>query len=199
VRSGAHFWIVGSEQRTLMGHDKDDRRGALDGLDNVRHGDDVVRQLHAGQVLFVDMLRVDNLGELLALKLGRLAGSPGIPRPARAHTSSSNTQMGVRGSNRSLCLRTLFPAIFAIADPLGYQPSDGDYACMHACTTHQLPEPMMATFSLVMVVVVVKVRARVWVKRRDGLMWVRVAVALLTVERRVYKVSGDMMTGWMER
>lgn len=70
---------------------------------------------------------------------------------------------------------------------------------MHACTTHQLPEPMMATFSLVMVVVVVKVRAGVWVKRRNGLMWVRVAVALLTVERRVFKVSGDMMTGWMER
>lgn len=52
-----------------MGHDEDDGGRALDRLDNVGHGDDVVPQRNVGEVLDVDVLVVDDVGEFAAVDL----------------------------------------------------------------------------------------------------------------------------------
>lgn len=55
---------------TLMGHDKDQHRSPLHRLANIRDSLDIIGQLDAGQVFPVLVLFVDDLGQLLALKLG---------------------------------------------------------------------------------------------------------------------------------
>lgn len=59
----------------LVGDDKDEGVGALDGLCQVRLGDDVVPQVDPGEVLDVLVLVVDHLGELAALELRSVQSS----------------------------------------------------------------------------------------------------------------------------
>lgn len=60
-----------SAKLTLVGHDEDERGRALDGLDNVGDGNDIVAERDVGEVLDVDVLLVDNVGELAAVDLRR--------------------------------------------------------------------------------------------------------------------------------
>lgn len=148
-----------------MRHDKDQRGRALDGFDDVWNGDDVLREGSVRQVFLVDVSFVDNLGQLLPLKLvssadtsrenGRVRSEEDNEGSCadteeereserRSRTSSSKTQMGVRSSNRSECFFTFCPAILAIADPLNVS-----FRMRHTLPSpDQLPEPIMATFSL---------------------------------------------------
>ena len=52
-----------------MWHDEDQGRGPFHGLDQVWYSHDILRQVDIGQVLPVNMCSIDDLGELLPLKL----------------------------------------------------------------------------------------------------------------------------------
>lgn len=52
-----------------MGHDKDERSGALDSVDEAGVRVDIVAQGNVGQVLDVDVGLVDDLGKLAAVDL----------------------------------------------------------------------------------------------------------------------------------
>ena len=54
---------------TLVRHDEDQGRSVFHGFDEVRNSDDIVRQLNFRQVLLVDVRRVDDLCQFLALEL----------------------------------------------------------------------------------------------------------------------------------
>ena len=55
-----------------MGHDEDDGGGVLDRLDNVGDGDDVVAERNVREVLDVDVLLVDDVGQVAAVDLQRV-------------------------------------------------------------------------------------------------------------------------------
>jgi hypothetical protein len=178
-----------------VGHDEHERGRALDGLGEVGDGHDIVAQVVVGEVLDVLVGRVDDVGELLAVNLalvcvrrviggavcvlGRDANgvtAATIAAPANKQlTISSNTQTGTRSSNASECLRTFWPAIKAIVEPLGsampwgsLEPSSPGslgsaitpphhqvarwLSWLARARTHQLPEPIMQTLSRVMLV-----------------------------------------------
>lgn len=74
---------------TLVGHDEDDGGGVLDRLDNVGDGDDVVAQRNVGEVLDVDVLLVDDVGQLAAVDLRSC--QRGLSDPAaRLHIAGGN-------------------------------------------------------------------------------------------------------------
>lgn len=67
----------------LVGDDKDEGVGAVDGLEEVGLGDDVVAEVDTGEVLDVLVLLVDDLGQLAPLELMHrvriVPVSPGSP------------------------------------------------------------------------------------------------------------------------
>ena len=105
-----------------MGHDEHQSCGAFYSLDEIGNRLDVFGEMYIRQVFLVDVGGIDDLGQLLALKLTRSSvslkkqGLMIMPLP----TSSSNTQQGKCFSKLSECLVTLLPTIRAMAEPLSY-------------------------------------------------------------------------------
>lgn len=59
-----------------MRHDEDQTCSSLDSLCDIRYGDHILWEFHIGEILFIDMGRIDDFGQLFPLKLVSSAFSP---------------------------------------------------------------------------------------------------------------------------
>jgi hypothetical protein len=117
---------------TLMRHDKHQSSRALDGFLNVGNGNDIVSELDIRQILLVDVRLVDDVGELFALELA----SAGLVSHARLLQRPRGAPVLQTGPSGPWCS---WPRDGRWPSPWGERGTAG---------THQLPDPMMQTDSL---------------------------------------------------